>query len=89
MDVAAWLRGLGLEQYAQTFRDNAIDGDVLPRVTADDLKDMGVAVVGHRRKLLEAIAALDQRMLRRRRSWISSMDPARSRSATRNSCASR
>ena len=31
MDVAAWLRGLGLEQYAQTFRDNAIDGDVLPR----------------------------------------------------------
>ena len=60
MDVAAWLRGLGLEQYAQTFRDNAIDGDVLPRVTADDLKDMGVAVVGHRRKLLEAIAALDQ-----------------------------
>ena len=37
MDVAAWLRGLGLEQYAPAFRDNDIDGEVLPELTADDL----------------------------------------------------
>ena len=58
MDIAAWLRGLGLEQYEPAFRDNAIDGAVLPRLTSDDLKDIGVAQVGHRRKLLDAIAAL-------------------------------
>jgi class 3 adenylate cyclase len=58
MDVAAWLRGLGLEQYAPAFRDNAVDGEVLPELTADDLKDLGVTLVGHRRKLLAAIAAL-------------------------------
>jgi class 3 adenylate cyclase len=60
MDVAAWLRGLGLEQYAPAFRDNAIDGEVLRELTADDLKDLGVTLVGHRRKLLSAIAALGQ-----------------------------
>src|ERR1700730_4639336 len=58
MDVAAWLRGLGLEQYAPAFRDNAVDGEVLRELTADDLKDLGVTLVGHRRKLLAAIAAL-------------------------------
>ena len=58
MNIAAWLRGLGLEQYEPAFRDNAIDGAVLPRLTSDDLKDLGVAQVGHRRKLLDAIAAL-------------------------------
>ena len=58
MDVAAWLRGLGLGQYAPAFRDNDIDGDVLPELTADDLISIGVASVGHRRKLLAAIAAL-------------------------------
>src|SRR5947207_6730832 len=58
MDVAAWLRGLRLEQYAPAFRDNDIDGDVLPELTADDLISIGVASVGHRRKLLAAIAAL-------------------------------
>ena len=58
MDIAAWLRGLGLEQYEPAFRDNAIDGAVLPRLTSDDLKGIGVAQVGHRRKLLDAIAAL-------------------------------
>jgi class 3 adenylate cyclase len=58
VDIENWLRGLGLEQYQQVFRDNAIDSEVLPKLTADDLKDMGVAIVGHRRKLLEAIAAL-------------------------------
>ena len=58
MDVAAWLSGLGLEQYGPAFRDNAVDGEVLRELTADDLKDLGVTLVGHRRKLLAAIAAL-------------------------------
>ena len=58
MDIADWLRSLGLEQYEPAFRDNAIDGAVLPRLTPDDLKDIGVTQVGHRRKLLDAIAAL-------------------------------
>ena len=58
MDIAEWLRGLGLEQYEQAFRDNEIDWALLPKLTADDLKDLGVALVGHRRRLLDAIAAL-------------------------------
>ena len=58
MDVPAWLRGLGLEQYAPAFRDNDVDGEVLPELTADDLISIGVTSVGHRRKLLAAIAAL-------------------------------
>jgi class 3 adenylate cyclase len=58
MDVAAWLRGLGLEQYAPAFRDNDVDGGVLPKLTADDLIGLGVTSIGHRRKLLDAIAAL-------------------------------
>jgi class 3 adenylate cyclase len=58
MDVAAWLRGLGLERYAPAFRDNDIDGEVLPELTADDLIGLGVISIGHRRKLLAAIAAL-------------------------------
>lgn len=58
MEAVAWLRGLGLECYEQAFRDNAIDTDILPRLTPDDLKDMGITIVGHRRKLLEAISAL-------------------------------
>ena len=58
MDVAAWLRGLGLEQYASAFADNDIDGEILAELTADDLKGLGVASIGHRRKLIAAIAAL-------------------------------
>jgi len=58
MDIAAWLRGLGLERYETAFRDNEIDWAVLPQLTADDLKDIGVTAVGHRRKLLQAIAQL-------------------------------
>src|SRR6202045_4053887 len=65
MDVAAWLRGLGLEQYAPAFRDNAIDGEVLRELTVDDLKDLGVTFVGHRRKLLAALAALTAEPLAR------------------------
>ena len=58
MDVAGWLRGLGLDQYEANFRDNKIDADVLPQLTADDLKEIGVSAVGDRRRLLAAIAAL-------------------------------
>jgi class 3 adenylate cyclase len=58
MDVAEWLRGLGLQQYMPAFRDNDIDGEVLRRLTADDLRELGVASIGHRRRLLDAIAAL-------------------------------
>jgi class 3 adenylate cyclase/tetratricopeptide (TPR) repeat protein len=58
MDVAEWLRGLGLEQYAPAFRDNDIDGEVLRRLTGEDLRELGVASVGHRRRLLDAVAAL-------------------------------
>ena len=58
MDIAAWLRGVGFERYEADFRDNEIDWEVLPKLTADDLKDIGVTAVGHRRKLLEAIAQL-------------------------------
>ncbi len=58
MDVAAWLRGLGLERYAQAFRDNDIDAEVLSRLRADDLIAIGVSSVGHRRRLLDAITAL-------------------------------
>src|SRR5215470_17643135 len=57
-DVGSWLRNLNLEQYEIAFRENAIDGTILPSLTAEDLKDLGVKVVGHRRKLLIAIAAL-------------------------------
>ena len=58
MDVAAWLQGLGLERYVPAFRDNEIDWDALPKLTAEDLKDLGVVLGGHRRRLLDAIAAL-------------------------------
>jgi class 3 adenylate cyclase len=58
MDVGGWLRGLGLGQYETNFRGNKIDLDLLPQLTADDLKDIGVAAVGDRRRLLAAIAAL-------------------------------
>ena len=59
MDVGAWLRALGLGQYEGAFHDNSVDAEVLPRLTADDLRDLGVASVGHRRKLLDAIAKLE------------------------------
>ena len=59
MDVQAWLTKLGLGQYAAAFRDNAIDGDIVPSLTSEDLKDLGVTIVGHRRKLLDAIAGLN------------------------------
>ncbi len=56
MDIAAWLQGLGLERYLEAFRANDVDADVLRGLTADDLKELGVVSLGHRKKLLEAIA---------------------------------
>jgi class 3 adenylate cyclase len=58
MDVAAWLQGLGLQRYGPAFRDNEIDWEVLPKLTSEDLREIGVAAIGHRRRLLDAIAAL-------------------------------
>ena len=58
MDVVVWLRSLGLGKYEAAFRENDIDETVLPSLTAEDLKELGVAALGHRRKLLDAIAAL-------------------------------
>ena len=58
MDIDGWLCGIGLAQYAEIFRANDIDDELLGRLTNDDLKDIGVASLGHRKKLLEAIAAL-------------------------------
>src|ERR1700730_17220950 len=58
MDVVLWLRSLGLEEYEAAFRDNKINERVLPNLTQEDLKEIGVGPVGHRRMLLEAIAAL-------------------------------
>ena len=58
MDVTDWLRSLGLEGYEAAFRSNAVTADLLPGLTAEDLKDLGVAAVGHRRRLLDAIATL-------------------------------
>ncbi len=58
MDLGPWLRSLGLERYEGSFRENEIDERVLPKLTAEDLKDLGVSIVGHRRVLLDAIAAL-------------------------------
>src|SRR5215212_10287243 len=58
MDLAAWLRGLGLGQYEAAFRDNDVDATLLCALTAEDLKELGVASIGHRRRLLDGIAAL-------------------------------
>ena len=58
MDIGVWLRSLSLEQYEAAFRENAIDADVLHDLTDQDLEKLGV-LLGHRRRLLRAIAALD------------------------------
>jgi class 3 adenylate cyclase len=58
MDVVVWLRSLGLERYEAAFRENEITERVLPSLTQEDLKEIGVGPVGHRRIILEAIATL-------------------------------
>jgi hypothetical protein len=59
MDIGSWLRSLGLGEYEAIFRENKIDKTVLTKLTADDLKELGVRALGDRRKLLDAIAGLD------------------------------
>ena len=58
MDVGRFLREFGLERYEPAFRENKIDSEILPKLTAEDLKDLGIALVGDRRRLLDAIASL-------------------------------
>jgi hypothetical protein len=58
MDVVVWLRSLGLGKYEALFRENDIDDTVVLTLTAEDLKELGVTSFGHRRKLLDAVAAL-------------------------------
>src|SRR3984893_13252739 len=60
MDVGGWLRSLGLGQYEAAFRENEIDDELLPNLTAEDLRELGVAILGHRRKMLAAIAELSR-----------------------------
>jgi hypothetical protein len=69
MDVASWLRSLGLEHYEATFRDNAIDDSVLPDLTDQDLEKLGV-LLGHRRKLLRAIANLETARSHKKRFYM-------------------
>jgi hypothetical protein len=58
MDIVVWLRSLGLGKYEAAFRENEIDETVLPSLTEEHLKQLGITVLGHRLKLLDAIAAL-------------------------------
>jgi class 3 adenylate cyclase/tetratricopeptide (TPR) repeat protein len=58
MNIADWLQALGLERYEAAFQENSVTVDLLPSLTPDDLKDLGITAVGHRRRLLDAIAAL-------------------------------
>ena len=74
MDVGAWLRSLGLGQYVEVFQGNAIDEDVLPDLSDQDFASMGV-LLGHRKKLLKAIAALTE--------GATTVDEAAQRSPTR------
>jgi SAM domain (Sterile alpha motif) len=60
VDIASWLRGLGLEQYRSAFQENDIDAGVLLTLTDGDLRELGVASLGHRKRMLAAIAALDR-----------------------------
>src|SRR6516165_8945393 len=60
--IAEWLASIGLEEYAQRFADNAVDLSVVPDLTEQDLKDLGV-LLGHRRKMLRAIAEFDRAVL--------------------------
>ncbi|MGI9355600.1 MAG: adenylate/guanylate cyclase domain-containing protein [Rhizobiaceae bacterium] len=59
MDLGEWLRNLGLERYTDAFSENEIDAGVLSTLTNEDLKDLGISIVGHRRRILDAITALN------------------------------
>ena len=76
VDIAERLRGLGLEKYAPAFDENAINWDVLSELTTDDLKEIGIAAVGDRRRLLAAIAALREGALPAAPAPVQSSAPA-------------
>jgi class 3 adenylate cyclase len=76
VDVAVWLGELGLERYVEAFLDNHVTADVLVRLSPDDLKEIGVASVGHRRLILDAIALLRQRQSSESRETTSFQLPA-------------
>lgn len=82
MDITTWLLEQGLERYQKAFDENGIDADILPHLTTDDLTDMGITSVGHRRKLLRAIEGLrpDDSVVRAQRP---DTDPESARSAER------
>ena len=58
MDVVQWLQALGFEEYADSFVENRIDEEVLPLLTDEDLRVLGVAALGDRKKILAAIIDL-------------------------------
>ncbi|KQJ86749.1 hypothetical protein BRADI_4g07500v3 [Brachypodium distachyon] len=60
VDVAEWLWGMGMGRYVAAFEAHEVDGEVLPCLTMDDLRDMGIGAVGARRKLFHAIQSLQQ-----------------------------
>ena len=70
VEVGDWLRGLGLGQYEQAFRDNDIDARVLPGLTADDFREIGVVSVGHRRLMLQSCS------MRPKMPWLSCTPPS-------------
>src|SRR2546430_17051861 len=72
--IAEWLASIGLSEYAQRFAENAIDLSVLRHLTEQDLKDLGV-LLGHRRKMLHAIAELDPAALAPAETATESMPP--------------
>jgi predicted ATPase/class 3 adenylate cyclase len=76
VDIAAWLRGLGFEQYEPAFRANEIDERVLSSLTSEDLREIGVVPIGHRRRLLDAIAALGTEALVVTETTVSRDSPA-------------
>ena len=59
-EVREWLESLGLGEYAEAFEENAVHIALLPTLTADDLKDIGITRVGHRREILNAASALTE-----------------------------
>ena len=54
MDVTAWLNEMALDRYAEAFAENDIDGETLAALTEDDLRELGVASLGHRKKIMAA-----------------------------------
>ena len=72
MDVEEWLKGLGLAQYAAAFAENDIDFTILGKLTDVDLKELGISSLGHRKRLLAAIAerGCDGRAERKTCRWL-------------------